>query len=332
MNNLIYAFIAFCFSIIMIMIFIPLSHKIGLTDKPNTQLKTHKKPIPQIGGIILFIIIICFYAFSLTSGKQMFSWEILLSFCLIFILGIIDDIKRLSPLPKIIVQSLIAVFLISRGIVIEVASFPFIINAIITFIWITGIMNAFNLMDIMDGLAGGIGLIIALTLIFINISGFYNSPILLLSIITGFLAAFLIFNKPDARIYLGDSGSLLLGLMLAVLSINTRYTSVNNIAYLTPILIFGIPIFDTAYVTFARISRGKNPLHGSADHFVLRMKAIIARNGFIVFVMILLQAVLSLLAFISTIVNIFWAFVIYGFTVIVLIRIGFYIFRLNNEK
>ena len=165
MNNLIYAFIAFCFSIIMIMIFIPLSHKIGLTDKPNTQLKTHKKPIPQIGGIILFIIIICFYAFSLTSGKQMFSWEILLSFCLIFILGIIDDIKRLSPLPKIIVQSLIAVFLISRGIVIEVASFPFIINAIITFIWITGIMNAFNLMDIMDGLAGGIGLIIALTLI-----------------------------------------------------------------------------------------------------------------------------------------------------------------------
>lgn len=323
---------AFILSILLIIALIPAARRIKLMDRPNTGLKTHEFPVPSIGGTVLFIVFSLYTAFCIITDRQYPRPAVLSGIGIIYILGIIDDFKRFSPLPKLIVQTAAAVLVISGGTFIEITAFHPIINYAITFVWIIGIMNAFNLMDIMDGLAGGIGLIIALTLFFISLSASYAAPVSQLSIILGFLCAFLMFNKPKASIYLGDSGSLLLGFLLAVLSINTRYTSVNNIAYLTPLLIFGIPIFDTTYVTIVRLFRGLNPLHGSPDHFVLRMQAVVRRKGFIVFIMMLLQSVLSLLAYISTAVDIKWALIIYIFSSIILVRIGFYIFQISNEK
>lgn len=332
MNALLITVISFFSTLLLILIMMPLSGKMKLIDRPDSSLKNHKKPVPQTGGLVLYVIILGVYVYSCIRLEPIMEWELFAAMSAIFVLGLIDDYRRLSPIPKLIVQTLITVFAISRGYVIEISIFPLYANMLITYIWIMGIMNAFNLMDIMDGLAGGIGLIISLTLLFINITAFYWAPVMLLGIIIGFLCAFLVFNKPSARVYLGDSGSLLMGFALAVLSIMTRYTSVNHIAYLTPLLIFGIPIFDTTYVTIARMLKGLNPIHGSADHFVMNLRRIVKRKGFIVFIMMTIQASLCLLAFISTMVSLLWALIIYVFSFTVLIRIGFYIHGICNEE
>ncbi len=325
--------LSFVFSFFLILLFLPLSKIINLLDKPDNKLKKHDKLIPLIGGVVLFIVFLVFYIISKVYLKIIFFENVFfISFIAIFILGIIDDYKRLSPIPKIIIESIIAIFLILNNFTIDIMIFPNIINKIITFFWIIGIMNAFNLMDIMDALSGSVSLIIALTLFFINLmySNYELSYILL--ILIGFLTIFLFFNKPKAKIFLGDSGSLLIGFLLSIISIKTKYTSVNNIAFLTPILIFAIPIYDTFFVSIVRIIKRQNPLHGSPDHFAMKLNTIILRKGFVVFVIMLLQMLMSLFAYLSTIVNVFWAFSIYVFSFILLVEIGFYIYKLNYER
>ena len=321
--------ISFLLSIISIPVMIPVSRKIHLIDKPDKRLKTHLIPTPITGGIVLSLIFTVLFSYPpLSRGIH---WSFIIGFYIIFILGIIDDYKRLSPVPKLIIESFLALLVIFSGNSMEVTIFPKVLNFALTFIWIVGIINAVNLLDIMDTLASTITLIISMTLLFINLS-YGNIPnLFILSALSGFLIVFLNFNKSPAKTYLGDCGSLIIGFILAFISINTKYTSLNNVAFLTPLLIFGIPIYDTFFVSIVRIQKGKNPLHGSPDHLAIKMMEIISKKGFIVFVVALLQTVLSLFAFLSTVVSTLWALVIYFFVLIVLTRIGFYINSIKKE-
>ncbi|MCK4524506.1 undecaprenyl/decaprenyl-phosphate alpha-N-acetylglucosaminyl 1-phosphate transferase [candidate division WOR-3 bacterium] len=332
MNEYILIILTFIVSIGLILLFFPISRLIHLIDIPDRKLKKHKKGIPQTGGTVLFIVFIIVTLLMSLKGLISLFNPFIIGFTAIYVLGLIDDYLKLSPIPKLITQSIIILYLLLNGIIIDINIFPQIVNYALTFLWILGIMNAFNLMDIMDGFAGGIALIIAITLLFINITSSNSINILFISTLIGFLFAFLIFNKPKARIYLGDSGSLLIGYSLAYFSIITTYTAINNLAFFTPLLIFGIPIFDTTFVVLRRMISRKNPLHGSDDHFVLKLGSIVNRKGFIVFTMMLFQAVLSFAAYIATQTNIYYALFIYIVSFIILIRVGFYIHWISKNE
>ena len=132
--------------------------------------------------------------------------------------------------------------------------------------------NAFNIIDIMDGLSSGVGAIASLFLFILSINAGQGGAASLSLALMGALAGFLVFNFSPARIYLGDTGSLFVGFVLGALGMVGVYARANPVAVLAPVLILGVPIFDTLFVTVVRWMRGQNPLKGSPDHFALRLR------------------------------------------------------------
>jgi UDP-GlcNAc:undecaprenyl-phosphate GlcNAc-1-phosphate transferase len=169
---------------------------------------------------------------------------------------------------------LIAVWaLFKAGISVQIIWLPEWVNLLITVLWIMGVTNAFNLIDIMDGLSSGVALIAC---VFLAIISFINGNYLIAAFtftLGGSLLGFLPHNFKPARIYLGDTGSMAIGFILAALTINEQYT-VNGhwIGVLAPVVIMGIPIFETGFLIIVRLAKGKHPLRGSPDHFALRLR------------------------------------------------------------
>lgn len=191
----------------------------------------------------------------------------------LFFMGLIDDIHPFSRYIKLILQTFIALITILIGVRMEVVFFPNWLNIVLSVIWIVGITNAFNIIDVMDGIAGGVGFLTAATFVSISALGTGSYPLLAASLAGGCLG-FLPFNLPKAKLFMGDAGSLFLGYTLSAVALKTSYTTSNPIALFVPLLILFYPIFDTVYVVLLRISKGQNPLKGSPDHFVLKLKAL----------------------------------------------------------
>jgi len=190
---------------------------------------------------------------------------------MIFVLGLVDDIKKLSVPLKFSVQILAAVTLIIFGIKVQFLGNEFL-NITLTIIWVVGVTNAFNLLDIMDGLSSGIAVIATLTFFVLGVdAGKLFSPFAALAL-AGSCFGFLYYNFPPAKIFMGDAGSLFIGFMLASFSLTESYTKINNLAVLTPVVILGVPIFDTFFVMWMRARQGKPVYFGSPDHFPLRLK------------------------------------------------------------
>jgi UDP-GlcNAc:undecaprenyl-phosphate GlcNAc-1-phosphate transferase len=209
------------------------------------------------------------------------SWGFLLGSVLVFALGVYDDIRRLSPPAKLIGQIVAAGLVISFGYTTNfftprlannlVAQLP---NIVLTFIWLVGITNAINLLDNMDGLAGGISLITAVFLGYLFWRAGNVGLVLVCAALAGSLVGFLYFNLPPAKIFMGDSGSLFLGFTLACLAIARQPQASNVFAVLAvPTLLFLLPILDTALVTFTRLMRGESPMQGGRDHTSHRLIA-----------------------------------------------------------
>jgi UDP-GlcNAc:undecaprenyl-phosphate GlcNAc-1-phosphate transferase len=167
----------------------------------------------------------------------------------------------------------LAVFvLITSGIMIEVAIMPWWLRLVITVVWLVGLSNAFNLVDIMDGLASGLGVISAT---FLLVVALLNGRLIVAAFtvaLIGALLGFLRSNFYPATIYLGDCGSLFIGLTLGALAMVMDYTAHNPLGWLAPLYILAVPIIDTVYVTVLRIKAGRKVYYGSPDHFPLRMR------------------------------------------------------------
>lgn len=207
------------------------------------------------------------------SSIQSWPWPILLASIIMFGLGIFDDIKPIAPPPKFIIQ------LIAAGIVIYFSDFihffPWpIANIVLTFLWLVGITNAINLLDNMDGLAGGVSMIAAGILSYYFWQEGSHSLLIVSLSLAGAIFGFLLFNFPPAKIFMGDSGSMLLGFTLAALAIVKHRQASNVFATMgVPILIFLIPILDTSLVTITRLMRGQSPAQGGTDHTSHRLIA-----------------------------------------------------------
>lgn len=256
-----------------------LAYKVGAIDVPRDDRRMHKVPIPRMGGLAIFL------AFSVTS--MVFCQEITPSLVAIWFggliivaLGAVDDVFRLSAPLKFIIQILVAFIPVSQGLVIDFIGLgshylvlgPFAIP--VTILWIVGLTNAINLIDGLDGLSCGVSAICSLSLLLVTLV-LGNDP--LISLLTGILAGscigFLPFNTNPAKIFMGDTGALFLGYTLAVLSLQGLFKFHTVLAFVIPISIFGLPIFDTLFAIVRRLAHGQAPWHADHGHIHHRLIA-----------------------------------------------------------
>ncbi|HZH48532.1 MAG TPA: MraY family glycosyltransferase, partial [Nitrospira sp.] len=168
---------------------------------------------------------------------------------------------------------LLAVFvLIKSGIRIEIAAFPDWVDLLLTVFWMVGLINAFNLLDIMDGLSAGVGAVSATALLIAALLQGDQTIAFMLAALIGSLLGFLKYNWQPARIYMGDTGAMFIGLLLGAMAMIGKYPSDHPLSLLTPVFILGIPIFDTLFVMWIRYQRGLPIFWGSPDHIAIRLR------------------------------------------------------------
>ena len=253
----------------------------GAVDQPGDR-KVHSEPMPRMGGLAVFIgFCVPWVGFLLLKNRvaeilaeywSMF-WALLAGGTAMMLLGIYDDRKGLKATPKFTVQTAIAVTLYLAGFKITRLTNPFgpaieleWLSLPISVLWMVGITNAINLLDGIDGLATGVTACIAMSLALINIA-YGNVIVALLTLaLAGACCGFLPFNSSPARIFLGDTGSLFLGLMLACIGIVSLFKAVTATFILVPVLIFGLPLFDTLAVMIGRMVRGSPLFQGDKTH------------------------------------------------------------------
>ena len=259
----------------------------GVLDKPDPR-KIHKEPVPRLGGISIYVGFALALLFAL-----IFSWfngmhikylgilGIFISATIMFFLGIVDDVKGVNSLIKLLIQLLASAIVIFFGIEINFISNPFngifpligFISIPLTLIWLTGVTNAVNLIDGLDGFAAGVTTISAMTLFFVALRTHEIGAALILLSLAGAALGFLKYNFFPARIFLGDSGSYFLGFLLATSSIMGVFKTTLVVALIIPLLILGVPIFDTMFAIGRRLSERKSPFapdKGHIHHMLLR--------------------------------------------------------------
>jgi UDP-GlcNAc:undecaprenyl-phosphate GlcNAc-1-phosphate transferase len=246
------------------------AHQYKILDYPDQKLKQQEKPIPYLGGIIIYFAFISPVSLLFPFNKKLLG--ILFASSILLIVGLFDDLKALTPIIKLLFQIIATFILIRSGIMINLTFLNPWVNQILSFIWIISMINAINIIDIMDGLATSITALAAMTIFVISL---YNQQFLIsiLSIsLAGALFGFLKFNWEPAKIYLGDSGSMFIGMVIGSLTILGDYSRYNDLAFISGFLILAIPIFDMIYVMILRVIHKRSPFIGSRDHFALRLK------------------------------------------------------------
>ena len=232
------------------------------------------KGVPLIGGIAigLSFFVASLLGLFLYNNLSSQALGIMMVSAITLVFGVIDDLRELSIRTKFLVQVVTIILLISFGIKTQIIYFNNFINMLITFIWVLAITNAFNHLDIMDGLAAGTALIVSCAFIAISfLNGDVKTIILSLALI-GAIFSFFVYNLPPAKIYMGNSGSHFLGFILAAIALTISYASLErSAALLSPLLILGLPIFDTAFLVLIRIGKRRLPFKKSNDHIALRL-------------------------------------------------------------
>ena len=325
---------AFCVALAVALYMTPLFReaaiKFGIVDKPSTPLKTHKQPVPYLGGLSVYVAVVFSLTVSYNFNQDVLG--ILLGGTGMVVLGLMDDFGVLTPRVKLFWQFVAVTLLIKAGIYIKLGFLPSWLNIALTFLWIVGCINAVNIIDIMDGLASTVT-----SVSFVTLFGFAlwcGRPMVATMALAaaGASIGFLYYNRPPAKIYLGDTGSMFLGFMLGALSINNAYTRYNNIAAVAPVLIAGIPVFDTAFVSVVRILKGKNPMHGSPDHFALRLRKVGLTVRKTVAVAVVGQILLSAAAIAASLNKANVAMIVVAATLALLIIAGVLLARVNMDR
>lgn len=249
--------------------------RFGIVDKPDGVLKNQSAPVAYLGGLAVYLSFLISLALVFDFTPQVLA--LLLAGTIVIILGLIDDFGFLTPGIKLFGQLLAVWVLFKGGIYIQIEFLPLtfgvpVAGYLLSMLWLVGLANAFNIIDIMDGLASTVGAVASL--VFFGVAYMNgNSTIAALTIaLAGALIGFLRYNREPARIYLGDTGSMFIGLMLGSLAMIGSYTEQNRAGLLAPVLILGVPIFDTFLVMVLRWSKGHPVMWGSPDHYALRLK------------------------------------------------------------
>jgi UDP-GlcNAc:undecaprenyl-phosphate GlcNAc-1-phosphate transferase len=259
---------------------IRIAKKIGAVDVPKDERRMHKKAMPKFGGpaVILGFLVSVIYLLIVMSiegsinlldedlyGKKLIG--MFLGILVISITCIIDDIKPIKPITKLSGQLLAAVVVVAFGIRIDDITLPFyqmpelneFLKMVITVVWIVGVTNAINLIDGLDGLSSGISVISAISLLIIFVlNGSPMIAILLITALAGALVGFLPFNFAPAKTFIGDTGSNFLGFSLSIISILGIAKTYTAVVIVLPLIVLGLPIFDTLWAIIRRLIKGKS--------------------------------------------------------------------------
>lgn len=261
------------------------AYKIGAIDVPKDNRRVHKVPIPRLGGLAIYIAFLTTIILMLVIGKGVLTINkelvgILIGATIIVGVGIIDDAKQISAKYKLLGQILAALVVVYSGVRIE-----FVTNILhkeawielkgltipATVFWIVGITNTVNLIDGLDGLAAGVSSIAALSLAFVAHINGQTEVMILLMILAGSLLGFLPHNFNPATIFMGDTGSLLVGFILATISIEGVIKTATTIAVAIPVLALGVPIFDTTFAIIRRLINKKPIMEADKGHLHHRL-------------------------------------------------------------
>ena len=257
-----------------------LAIKLSVMDLPNMERKTQVEPVPYLGGVAIAISIVSvtyaaiFYSDNTKTTFPLVTYA-LLPAAILGLMGLIDDIRGLPALPRLITQTVVAtvvaIFLLNLDFNVEPFDNP-LLNQVINIVWIVAICNSINFFDNLDGGAAGSVAISTLGIALIAANQ-GQELVTALSVVTcGATVGFLLWNKSPAKIYMGDAGALFLGVLVAVLTIrlNPGITPKFNSFAILPMLL-AVPILDTSIAVFSRLRRGISPLTGGRDHLSHRL-------------------------------------------------------------
>jgi UDP-GlcNAc:undecaprenyl-phosphate GlcNAc-1-phosphate transferase len=247
---------------------------LGLVDIPYQRPhKTHKKPTPIAGGISLVIsLLILFSIRKWLLGSTQIDPYIIGALAVLFLVGIIDDFIILSAKFKLLPQILAAAILVLGNHQVHILDNQ-LLNILISIIWFVGITNAFNFIDSSDGLLLGTGIIISSFIIFATLNSNQDLLNTLTIAFLGLLVGLFVHNRYPARLFLGDSGSQVIGLIFALLALNYNPLGFDRTtSWISPILMMSFPIFDVSLVVFSRFKRGLPIFQGQLDHTYHRLK------------------------------------------------------------
>ncbi len=254
------------------------ARKIGAIDVPKDARRMHDHPIPRVGGLAIFMgFIVSVLIFGRVSDSIK---SILLGSVFIVLLGVLDDVVTLSPKVKFLGQIAAAAIPVMNGVRIYFLSNPFksgdfftlgILSVPITMLWIVGMTNAVNFIDGLDGLAVGVSSIASLTVFTIALLVSEPYVAIAMAALTGACFGFIPYNMNPATIFMGDTGAMFLGYILAAFSIEGLFKLYAVISFVVPFIILGLPIFDTGFAIIRRIMKGQSPLKADRGHLHHRL-------------------------------------------------------------
>lgn len=272
--------VAMAISFLMCPLVKSFAYKIGAIDVPKDNRRMHKKPVPRLGGLAIFMGFMVSILLFASIDHEMQG--ILLGAVIIVVLGVVDDMTPLRAYFKFIVQIVAALVAVFHGVVIETLSNPNIFSqspywnlgwiAIpVTVLWIVGITNAVNLIDGLDGLACGVSTISALTMLVIALLVSESGVAVIMASLVGACLGFMPYNRNPAKMFMGDTGSTFLGYILATISIQGLFKYYAIVSFAVPFLILGLPMFDTLFAIIRRLAHGQNPMAPDRGHIHHRL-------------------------------------------------------------
>jgi UDP-GlcNAc:undecaprenyl-phosphate GlcNAc-1-phosphate transferase len=341
------AAVAFILSIVCGTILTPmvrrLAHRIGALDQALSSRKIHGRPIPRLGGVA---IVLAFYAplvglLLFHSGvSEMFLAEkqkvigLFVGGIAIALLGVYDDLRGAGAGRKFVVQFAVAGLMYALGYRIDILANPFGTELQLgwaslpfTLFWIVGVINAMNLIDGLDGLAGGVGLVAVLTTFLISLQRGHPLMVLFSGALAGAILGFLFYNFNPATIFMGDTGSLFLGFVLATSAIQTNQKSSTAVAVLIPCIALGLPIADTLLAMGRRAIRGRPIFQADKEHIHHRLLALGLSHRQAVMILygfcVLLGAVAFVLTFTSSMESAFLLLALGVIAIVALRALGY---------
>lgn len=262
--------LSYLFTLYLIPLFITIACKFNIIDYPNGAIKNHNRPTPYLGGAAVYLGFLMTLGLVFPFDNQFFLF--LVGSSLLFYVGLIDDLTPLRPGQKLVGQCIAVLCFLKAGFYLKAHIFSNVWNIPISALWMLALINAFNLIDIMDGLASTTAVWSAFGFFIVALLAQQYTGALLLIAFIGALLAFLRFNAPPAQIYLGDAGSLFIGGFLATIPFIFNWGTFTWYGFLVPIILLAIPLLEIFGLILIRTYK-KIPFYlASPDHFALFLK------------------------------------------------------------
>jgi UDP-GlcNAc:undecaprenyl-phosphate GlcNAc-1-phosphate transferase len=247
------------------------ARRYGAVDRPDPR-RAHEGVVPRLGGVGIFLGFVAGVTAALFTagripvavgpgGDNEMWYGAAVGFGIIFLAGLLDDLYDFRPGTKLLLQVMGAGAAVSTGLTIDAVSTPFgitlelgALGPLAAFVWILVVTNAFNLVDGLDGLAGGLALIVTSTVALVAVANGHFSAVVLATALAGAVIGFLVYNVAPARIFMGDGGSQFLGYALAIVSLRGSQKGATAVAILVPLLLLGVPLLDLATTILRRVA------------------------------------------------------------------------------